>query len=127
MHTKSAVPTIARLPRGARRGLLAAGALACVGLISACGSSGSSTAPEPAPGTHPVNTAQVASSIKQTLLEKRSLHATVTCPASVVAETGKTFVCIAKTHSTAKPSVVVQTPFKVTIQNNRGYVSYVGE
>ena len=74
-----------------------------------------------------MNTVQVAASIKQTLLEKRKLHATVTCPASVVAETGKTFVCTAKSQSTTKPSVVVQTPFKVTIENNRGYVTYVGQ
>lgn len=130
MHIESTTPTLARRPRHScrRRGLILAGAIACAGLISACGSSGSSTASsEPTPGTRPVDTTQVAASIKQTLLEKRKIHATVSCPATIVAETGKTFVCTAKSHSTTTPSVVVSTPFKVTIENNRGYVTYVGE
>jgi hypothetical protein len=103
---------------------VAAAALACAALLSACGGS-SSTSSEPATTT--VNTAQVASSIKETVLTKRHLHVTVVCPASVPAEKGKTFECIATGHSTTPPHAVTKTPFLVTIQSNRGYVTYVGK
>jgi hypothetical protein len=129
MHIQSTTLKQTRpLARRARAGLTVAGALACAALISACGSSGSSSSSaEPAPGTRPVNTAQVAASIEHTLSEKRHITAKVTCPASVSAEKGKTFVCMAAVHDPTKPSKVTTTPFKVTIQNNRGYVTYVGE
>ena len=51
----------------------------------------------------------------------------MTCPASVLAEKGKIFVCMAAVHDADKPPKVTKTPFKVTIENNRGYVTYVGE
>jgi hypothetical protein len=104
--------------------IAAATALACAALVSACGGSSSTTSE---PVTTTVNTAQVASSIKETVLSKRGLHVTVVCPASVPAEKGKTFECIATGHSTAAPHAVTKTPFLVTIQSNRGYVTYVGK
>jgi len=74
-----------------------------------------------------VNTTQVAASIEQSILKERKLKATVVCPASVLAEKGKTFECIATTHETKPPHAAVQTPFIVTIQTNAGYVTYVGK
>jgi hypothetical protein len=126
MHIESRIPT-APFPRPGRTGLVLAAALACAALTSACGSSGSKSHSEPPPGSKPVNTAQVAASIEETLLKKRHIHAKVSCPASVLAEKGKTFVCIAKSTNPKKRSETIQTPFKVTIQTNRGYVTYVGE
>jgi len=114
-------PASVRLRRGAAAAITA---LACAALVSACGGS-SSTSSQPVTTT--VNTAQVASSIKETILNKRHLHVTVVCPAAVPAEKGKTFECIATGHSTTPPHAVTKTPFLVTIQNNRGYVTYVGK
>ncbi len=52
----------------------------------------------------------------------------VTCPAIVAQEAGKTFVCTAIGRSTKNPAVIVtKTPFTVTVQNNKGYVTYKGE
>ena len=121
MHIKPTTTIPSSVP--ARRGAIVAAALVCAALISACGSSSttSSTA------TTNLNTHQVALSIEQSILTKRHLHSTVTCPAVVPQEQGKTFVCVAETHSAKTPSVVTKTPFTVTVQNNRGYVTYVGQ
>src|ERR1700730_18274622 len=82
----------------ARRGaIVGATALACAALISACGSS-SSTNSNP----QKRNTARVAASIEGSILTKRHLHATVTCPPEVPQEKGKTFVCVATSQSTKK-------------------------
>lgn len=97
-------------------------ALACAALVSACGGSSSSSTP-----TTTVNSAQVAASIEETVLKKSHLHVTVVCPAAVPAEKGRTFECVATGKSTAPPHAVTKTPFLVTIQNNRGYVTYVGK
>jgi hypothetical protein len=106
-------------------GILAAAALGCAALLSACGSSSSSTTGSGS--GKPVNTSQVAASIKQTIFEKRHLVATaVTCPTTVASEPGKTFVCTATVRSTKTPYTYTKTPFTVTIQNTRGYVTYVG-
>jgi hypothetical protein len=113
-------PVAVRLRRGAS---VATTALACAALLSACGGSSST---EPASHTN-LNTARVAHSIEQTLLEKRHLHATVVCPAAVPQESGRTFECIAKVTSAKAPHAVSNSPFLVTIQNNRGYVTYVGK
>jgi hypothetical protein len=110
----------------ARRGALAVVALACTGLvIGACGSSSSSTTTTGANGT--VDTARVAASIEQSILKQRKLASKVTCPASMPAEKGKTFECIAVTHSVTPPHNEIKTPFLVTIQSNRGYVTYEGK
>jgi hypothetical protein len=107
-----------------RRGALAAiTALACAALASACGSSKSSTE---AAKTN-VDTARVAADIEQTLFAKRHIHAKVVCPAAVAAVPGATFECIASSTATKPPHGVTKEPFVVTIQNARGYVTYVGK
>jgi hypothetical protein len=110
--------------RASRVAAGAAAALACAALVSACGGSSSTGS---SAGTTTVNTAQVASSIKETLLNKRHLNVTVVCPAAVPSEPGKTFECIATGRATKPPHAVTKTPFLVTIQNGRGYVTYVGK
>jgi hypothetical protein len=104
-----------------RGGTAAITTLACAALVSACGSSkGSSSSPSN------LDTARVARSIEGAVLEKRKLHATVTCPERVPQEAGRTFECVATIRATKPPHAVTRTPFVVTIQNNRGYVTYVG-
>jgi hypothetical protein len=99
-------------------------ALAGAALLSACGSK-SSTSSTPTKTT--VNTAQVERSIEQSILAQRHLPSKVVCPATVAAEKGKTFECIATTRSAKKPAKAVKTRFVVTVQNNRGGVTYVGK
>jgi hypothetical protein len=101
-----------------------AGALACVGLVSACGSKSKTNSTS---ATTNVNTGQVARSIQQNILAQRHLASTVVCPPVVVAQAGKTFECVATTQSTKKPVHPIQTPFVVTIQNSHGGVTYVGK
>jgi hypothetical protein len=116
-----------RVPRSVplRRGIIVTiTALACTAL-AACGSSKSSTE-STAAKTH-VDTARVALSIEQTVLAKRRIHAKVVCPAEVPAVPGQTFECIATSTATNPPHAVTKTPFVVTIQNTRGYVTYVGK
>ncbi len=123
MHIETTTPTTSVVR--ARRGAIAAVvALACAALLSACGSSNSSTT---STSTTNLNTNRVALSIEQSVLAERHLHVTVTCPATVPQEKGRTFVCIATGHSTKTPSVVTKTPFKVTVENSKGYVTYKGE
>ena len=74
-----------------------------------------------------LNTARVAKSIEASVLSERHLTVKVICPTAVPQETGRTFICTATGHSTTKPSTVTTTPFTVTIQNNKGYVTYKGE
>ena len=99
-------------------------ALACVALLSACGSSSSSSTSTTKTN---LNTARVALSIEQSILTERHLHSKVVCPAAVPQEQGKTFECIATTQTTKPPVKSVTTPFVVTIQNSKGYVTYVGK
>jgi hypothetical protein len=125
-------PTTPRSTRAvrARRGALAAvAALAGLALLSACGSSSSSsTTSSGAKGN--LDTARIALSIEQSILAQRHIHAKVTCPAAVPQQTGKTFTCIATNTTTVTPhggkptKTTVTTPFTVTVQNNRGYVTY---
>jgi allophanate hydrolase subunit 2 len=120
-----------RLIRAKGGALTALAALAGAALLSACGSSSSKTSTEAgsASGAH-LNTARVALSIEQSILKERHIHAKVSCPAVVPQETGKTFTCIATNTTTVTPKggkptrTTVTTPFTVTIQNNRGYVTY---
>jgi hypothetical protein len=74
-----------------------------------------------------VDTAKVARAIQGTLLEKRHAKSTVVCPAPMPAVPGNTFECIATVTSTKPPHTAAKTPFLVTIQNNRGYVTYAGK
>ena len=119
--TLSCPRTVAvRLRRGAS---VAITALVCAALASACGSSKNSSE-----GTTPkanVDTPKVALSIEGTILEKRHLKSTVTCPAPMPAVPGNTFECIA-TLTNPKTHAVSKAPFVVTIQSARGYVTYVG-
>jgi hypothetical protein len=119
MHIESPTQTIARLHRTRRGASVAVTAVACVVLASACGSSSSKP--------KNLETARVAASIEQSILTKRHIHATVVCPATVPQEQGRTFVCIATSKSTKAPFPVIKTPFRVTIQTSRGYVTYVGQ
>jgi len=120
MHIKLPTPRAGAVgPRGAAVAIAAA---ACAALISACGSSSSSTT---GGATTTVDTARVALSIEQTVLNKRKLHVKVVCPTSVPAEVGKTFECLAT--PTGATGATKSTPFVVTVQNNRGYVTYVGK
>ena len=98
--------------------------LVLAAVLSACGSK-SSTSSTPAKVN--VDTAKVARSIEQSILAQRHLPATVVCPVTVAAERGKTFECVATTHTAKKPQTPVKTPFIVTVQNNRGGVTYVGK
>jgi len=94
-------------------------------LVSACGSSKSSSESSSTAKTN-VDTARVALSIEQTIAAKRHLKATVVCHSAVPAVKGKTFECIATTTN-ATTKAPVKTPFIVTIQNGRGYVTYEGK
>jgi hypothetical protein len=96
--------------------------LAFAAALSSCGSK-SSTSSTPAKVN--VDTAKVARSIEQSILAQRHLASTVVCPPTVPAERGKTFECIATTQTAKKPPV--KTTFVVTVQNNRGGVTYVGK
>jgi hypothetical protein len=98
---------------------------ACIGLISACGSSKSSST-STASKTN-LDTARVARSIKQSIVTQRHLKAEVSCPPQVIQQQGRTFECVATIHNAKKPSKVVKTPFVVTVQNSKGYVTYVGK
>src|ERR1700680_4084045 len=121
MHIEPPTPSAARGLRAPRAATVAVTALACAALMSACGSSSTSSAKTN------LDTARVALSIEQTVLAKRHVHATVVCPSAVPQEAGRTFECVATTTATKPPHAVVKTPFVVTIQNSKGYVTYVGK
>jgi hypothetical protein len=93
-------------------------------MISACGSSSSTTSTA---ASTTLNTANVAKSIETSILNERHLAATVVCPTGVPQEKGKTFECIATSRATKAPFVVTKTPFVVTVQSKAGYVTYVGK
>jgi hypothetical protein len=122
MHIETTTPTVARVPRARRRASVALAAVACASLLGACGSSSSTSSSSTATS---LDTHRVALSIQRSILEKRHLQATVSCPTSVHQEQGATFQCVATTHSAS--GTVSKTPFKVTVQNSKGYVTYVGE
>jgi hypothetical protein len=126
-------PTTPRSTRAvrARRGAAAAfAALAGAALLSACGSSSSSSTTNSGGAKGNLDTARIALSIEQSILAQRHIHAKVTCPAAIPQETGKTFTCIATNTTTVTPhggkptKTTVTTNFTVTVQNNRGYVTY---
>jgi hypothetical protein len=107
-----------------RRGVGAAiAALITAAFLGACGSSSSSSSTGAAKAN--LNTKRVARSIEQSILTQRHLRYTVTCPAAVPQEQGRTFECVA-TGLNAKHKLAT-THFVVTVQNSRGYVTYVGK
>src|ERR1700676_3511787 len=124
MHIQPPTPIRVRGMRVCRGAGASVTALACVALLSACGSSSSSSTSTTKTN---LNTARVALSIEQSILTERHLHSKVVCPAAVPQEQGKTFECIATTTTTKPPVKSVTTPFVVTIQNSKGYVTYVGK
>jgi hypothetical protein len=94
-----------------RPAFLAAGLLASVALLSACGSSKSSSSQE-------LSSAQTRAAIEESILRERHIRATVTCPARVLREKGVTFRCLAVSASGAR------TTFHVIEVNDRGAVRY---
>jgi hypothetical protein len=123
MHLEPHASDTAPVLRAPRAATLAITALVCATLASGCGSSKSAAS---SPRAN-LDTTRVAASIEQTLLEKRHLHSTVVCPAAVPQEKGRTFECIATIRATKPPHAVSKAPFVVTIQTDRGYVTYVGK
>jgi Domain of unknown function (DUF4333) len=126
MHPQTPPPRIARAVRIRRGSAVAVISIACAAVISACGLSNSSTASS-SPAKTTLNTAQVALSIKQSILTQRHLKAKVVCPAAVPQEKGKTFECIATTRGVKPPFPLIKTPFVVTVQNDKGFVTYAGK
>jgi hypothetical protein len=66
-----------------------------------------------------LDTERVERAIEQSILQKRHLQATVTCPSGVERKKGKKFRCLA-TYKGGR------TPFLVTQDDDRGAVHYVG-
>ena len=123
MHIEPPTPRAARVVRVRRGAIVAVTALACAALMSACGSSSSTSST----AKTNLNTARVALAIEQSVLTERHIHAKVVCPAVVPQEQGKIFECVATTRSTKAPFTVTRTPFVVTVQNSKGYVTYQGK
>jgi hypothetical protein len=98
-------------------------AFACAALLSACGSSNSSTESAKAY----VETGKVAKDIEHTIAAKQGLKARVLCPAPMTAVPGNTFECVASIEAAAAPHTVTKTPYIVTIQSSRGFVTYVSK
>ena len=67
-----------------------------------------------------LDTHRVATSIQQSILSERHIHAEVNCPSGIVQRAGATFTCTAVSKKAT-------TPFAVTVVNDRGYVTYIGE
>src|SRR5438067_8422676 len=122
MPTESSTPVGAPAPRpGARTGIMMIVILASGALLGACGSSKKSTS---TPKTN-LDTARVARSIEQSIFAQRHLKASVVCPTGIPQEARRTFECVATTPQPKNPKKLVKTPFVVTIQNSKGYVTYV--
>ncbi len=104
---------------------MAASAVLCAALLSACGSSSGSPTTTTAKTTY-LDTARVERAIEGSILAQRHLKSTVVCPAKVAQRPGK-FPCIATTLSRKKPHRAIKTPFVVTIHNSKGAVTYEGK
>jgi aryl-alcohol dehydrogenase-like predicted oxidoreductase len=117
-------PRATHFPTARRIMIGALATVASAGLISACGSSTSSSS---STATKAINldTPHVAHAIEQSILGERHVHATVSCPAVIAQEEGKKFVCIATTRD--GKGTKHKTPFAVTEQNGKGYVTYKAE
>jgi hypothetical protein len=66
-----------------------------------------------------LDTERVERAIEQSILEKRDLKATVSCPSGVERKKGRKFRCVA----TYKGGT---TPFLVTQDDDKGAVHYIG-
>ena len=104
---------------------MAASAVLCAVLVSACGSSSGSPTTTAARTTN-LDVARVERAIERSILAQRHLKSTVVCPAKVPQRPGK-FPCIATTLSVKKPHRAIKTPFVVTIRNDKGAVTYEGK
>jgi hypothetical protein len=120
MHLQAPKSSISRTVGAHRSALVALTAFVCALLMSACGSSGSPSGTVPAKTN--LNTPHVAAAIEQSILSQRHVHAKVVCPVAVPQEQGRSFHCIATTFKGKTPTG--KTPFTVTIQNDKGYVTY---
>jgi hypothetical protein len=122
MQTERPTSTITRAAAPPRAAILAITALACAALLSACGSSKSSTEAKAF-----VETGKVAKDIEHTIAAKQGLKARVLCPAPMPAVPGNTFECVASVEAAAAPHTVTKTPYIVTIQSSRGFVTYASK
>ncbi len=84
-------------------------------MLAACGSSTSSSSSTAAKVN--LNTPHIELAIEKSILSQRHVHARVICPKIVPQEKGRNFTCIATVGKNT-------TPFAVTQQNNKGYVTY---
>jgi hypothetical protein len=66
-----------------------------------------------------LDTERVERAIEQSIVQKRNLQATVSCPSSIELKKGRRFRCIA-TYKGGR------TPFLVTQDDDKGAVHYVG-
>jgi hypothetical protein len=66
-----------------------------------------------------LDVAKVQQAIAKSILTQRKLHATVTCPATVLQQAGLRFTCMATVNGH-------NYPFEVTQVNANGQVKYVG-
>jgi major membrane immunogen (membrane-anchored lipoprotein) len=89
--------------------LVVAAAAAAVALVGCGGSDKPKT----------LDTERVERAIEQSILQKRKLTATVSCPSGIELKKGKKFRCIA-TYKGGR------TPFLVTQDDDKGAVHYVG-
>jgi uncharacterized protein DUF4333 len=109
----------------------AALAVLCAVLMVAVASTHSTTKtlvikPPTTAKTLSLNTAKVETAIKTSIRLQRNMDAVVRCPSREPQEAGVTFTCTATTHRLAAPHAAVYTPFAATVQNARGYTTYVG-
>lgn len=119
MHIKT-IDSIRSLTSARGVVLAVLAALICMAILGGCGSSKPSTA-----STHQktnLDTKRVALAIEQSIHNERHLRAKVLCPTTVPQEAGRTFLCVATTFVGKRRGE--STPFEVTVQNDKGYVTY---
>jgi hypothetical protein len=72
-----------------------------------------------------LNTRAVARAIRRSILVQRGIHASVSCPRTVIQAKGNNFVCYASTSSYIRGHRErSRTPFRVTQKNDEGDVFY---
>jgi hypothetical protein len=119
MKTSSGGVISARGCQARRVSIAVVAALAATALMSACGSSSSSSRPtlEASTPTAILNTHRIELAIKQSILSERHIHAKVVCPSVVPQQKSRNFACIATVGTTKTPFAVIQT-------DNSGHVIY---
>src|SRR3954464_11394223 len=104
--------------RRRRRAVGAAlGVTASLALAVGCGGGSGST--------HYLDTAKVQQAIQRSILQQRRLKAVVVCPKREPQKPHQ-FTCIATTVSRTPPHRPIETPFRVSVLNDEGRVTYVG-